>query len=105
MQIITPTQKPITIISIGAMQMRFTEAEEIAIAADPLCNVIRSRLFNRKHADLNYYPLLQGVTYIVNSLIGKVNPLNPQAILIVDSAAASQRLNDLFRNGTIEEQP
>lgn len=102
MQIITPPKKSITKISIGSMQMRFTELEEMAITTDPLSNIIRSRLFNREYADLKFYPLVEGVTYIVNMLLTAPHPFINGQMLVTD---ANARIDKLLEDGTEDERP
>ncbi len=88
-------------ISTGAMQRRFTVYEEMAIEANPLTKIIRSRLLNAAFSDLDYVPLIEGMGVIVNMLLSVPNPLNPNVMLVDD---ASARLDVLLADGTADEQ-
>ncbi|MCJ8320428.1 MAG: hypothetical protein MJK12_12395 [Colwellia sp.] len=87
-------------ISTGAMQRRFTVYEELAIEADPVSRVIRSRLFNAGHCDLDFTDTQDGLAVIVNMLTGAVNPVSPQSMLVLDF---NTRFEELLKDGTIDE--
>ncbi|NQY65474.1 MAG: hypothetical protein HRT38_17515 [Alteromonadaceae bacterium] len=62
--------EPITKITTGAMQRRFTIPEEVAIleSSDTTVKVIRDRLLNASHADLKFEDTYFGIAYICNVL-------------------------------------
>ena len=87
----------ITVITTGAMQTRFSIAEEIAITTgtDEVAKVLLARLFNAKNINLDLTELTEGVAYIVNylSLVG----------VLLDDVSASHRLDLLLKDGTQDE--
>ena len=95
-----PVAKVIRKISTGAMQRRFTVYEELAIEADPVSRVIRSRLFNAGHCDLDFTETKDGLAVIVNMLTSAVNPISPESMLVTDFNA---RYNELLKDGTTTE--
>lgn len=87
-------------ISTGAMQRRFTPYEEIAIKADPLTDVIRSRLFNANHCDLDFQDTKDGMAVIVNMLTSAPDPFNSGQVLVADF---NIRYDKLLQDGTVDE--
>lgn len=87
--------KPVRIISTGAMQRRFTIAEEAAIesGADVTAKVIRSRLLNASYCDLDFQDTIDGVAYICNYL-------EAQGII----TGKTTRIAELLSDGTITER-
>jgi len=62
---------PTRIITVGSMQKRFDENEEVLIldGDDTLAKVIMSRLFNSQYCDLDFKKTIDGVNYIVAFLL------------------------------------
>ncbi len=88
---------PITNITVGAMQSRFSVMEEVTIKTgkDEIAKVFVSRLGNSKYANLLDEELQYGVGYIVNYLegIGKLH----------NNVTSKIRLEQLFKDGTRKE--
>ena len=84
---------PIRKISTGAMQRRFTIAEEVFITSDPAATVIKSRLLNASYCDLDFQDTIDGVNYICGIL--------QAGVIIIDADA---RVAELLIDGTEDER-
>jgi hypothetical protein len=84
---------PIRTISTGAMQRRFTIAEEVFITSDSAATVIKSRLLNASYCDLDFQDTIDGVNYICDILAA--------GAVIVD---VSIRSAELLVDGTEDER-
>lgn len=87
--------EPITKITTGAMQRRFTIPEEVAIleGTDTTAKVIRERLMNASYADLTFEDTYFGVGYICNVLF---------SLGVIDDWTG--RTNELLRDGVPDEK-
>lgn len=85
-------------ISTGAMQRRFSIAEESAVEAgnDVTAKVIRSRLLNADFCDLDFTDTQEGLAYIVNYLASVPNPYVQGEMLVTKP---SMRLDELLADG------
>ena len=94
----TPEKEPITVLTVGSMQSRFSVDEEIAVltGTDEYAKVFHTRLMNAKCADLNNQELQYGVSHIVYYLdsIGRVQ----------DGVSVPERISKLFEDGTEDEK-
>tara|TARA_R110002033_G_scaffold171199_1_gene218072 strand:+ start:36346 stop:36708 length:363 start_codon:yes stop_codon:yes gene_type:complete len=87
----------IRLITIGAMQSRFTLDEEVAIVdgTDSRAKVFRDRLLNAKCADLDLDELRYGIAYLVNFL---------SAAGVLNAVDEVTRTNELLQDGTESER-
>ena len=87
---------PTRIITVGSMQKRFDENEEVLIldGDDTLAKVIMNRLFNSQYCDLDFKKTIEGVSYIVAFLISNG----------VTSYTLEERVAELLSDGTTNEK-
>lgn len=88
--LITFTQAPIRVITVGAFRRRLTVAEKVAIntSTDPVVHVLKEDLFSSDYVDLDFDQLHAGLDYLVSVEI-----------------LTEERKAVLLADGTQEEKP